>query len=36
VHVRALDEGCDGFAAFPPPGWTVSAAALLAGTCLAI
>jgi AAA ATPase domain/Bacterial transcriptional activator domain len=36
VHVRALDEGYGGFAAFPPHGWTVSVAALLAETCLAL
>ncbi|MGH3212245.1 MAG: AAA family ATPase [Trebonia sp.] len=36
LHVRALDEGYDGFAAFPPHGWTVSVAALLAETCLAM
>jgi hypothetical protein len=34
--VRALDEGYDGFAAFPPHGWTVSVAALLAEACLAL
>jgi len=34
LHVRALDEGSDGFAAFPPHGWTVSVAALLAEACL--
>jgi hypothetical protein len=36
VHVRALDEDYHGFAAFPPHGWTVSVAALLAEACLAI
>ena len=36
MHVRALDEGYDGFAAFPPHGWTVSVAAMLAETCLAM
>jgi AAA ATPase-like protein/transcriptional activator len=36
THVRALDEGYNGFAAFPPHGWTVSVAALLAEACLAI
>jgi hypothetical protein len=36
LHVRALDEGFHGFAAFPPHGWTVSVAALLAETCLAM
>jgi hypothetical protein len=35
-HVRALDEEYQGFAAFPPHGWTVSVAALLAETCLAM
>jgi hypothetical protein len=35
-HVRALDEGYHGFAAFPPHGWTVSVAALLAEACLAM
>jgi hypothetical protein len=34
--VRALDEGYHGFAAFPPHGWTVSVAALLAEACLAM
>jgi hypothetical protein len=34
VHVRALDEDYHGFAAFPPHGWTVSVAALLAEACL--
>lgn len=36
AHLRALDEEYHGFAAFPPHGWTVSVAALLAETCLAI
>ena len=36
LHVRALDEGYHGFAAFPPHGWTVSVAALLAEACLAM
>jgi hypothetical protein len=36
LHVRALDEGFHGFAAFPPHGWTVSVAALLAEACLAM
>jgi hypothetical protein len=36
VHVRALDEGYQSFAAFPPHGWTVPVAALLAETCLAL
>ena len=36
LHLRALDEGYDGFAAFPPHGWTVSVAALLAEVCLAM
>jgi hypothetical protein len=36
VHVRALDEGYQSFGAFPPHGWTVSVAALLAETCLAM
>jgi hypothetical protein len=36
VHVRALDEDYHGFAAFPPHGWTVSVAALLAEACLAM
>ena len=36
LHVRALDEGHDGFAAFPPHGWTVSVVALLAEACLAL
>jgi hypothetical protein len=35
-HLRALDEEYQGFAAFPPHGWTVSVAALLAETCLAM
>jgi hypothetical protein len=35
-HVRALDEEYQAFAAFPPHGWTVSVAALLAETCLAM
>ena len=34
--MRALDEDYDGFAAFPPHGWTVSVAALLAEACLAM
>ena len=36
AHVRALDEEYHGFAAFPPHGWTVSVAALLAEACLAM
>ena len=36
AHVRALDEEYQRFAAFPPHGWTVSVAALLAETCLAL
>ena len=36
LHLRALDEGYGGFAAFPPHGWTVSVAALLAEVCLAM
>ena len=36
AHVRALDEDYLGFAAFPPHGWTVAVAALLAETCLAM
>jgi hypothetical protein len=36
AHVRALDEDYHGFAAFPPHGWTVSVAALLAEVCLAM
>ena len=36
AHLRALDEEYQGFAAFPPHGWTVSVAALLAETCLAM
>jgi hypothetical protein len=36
AHVRALDEDYGGFAAFPPHGWTVSVAALLAEACLAM
>jgi hypothetical protein len=36
LQVRALDEGYHGFAAFPPHGWTVSVAALLAEACLAM
>src|SRR6201999_1839427 len=36
LHVRALDEGYHGLAAFPPHGWTVSVAALLAAACPAI
>ncbi len=36
AHLRALDEEYQGFAAFPPHGWTVSVAALLAETCLAL
>jgi hypothetical protein len=36
AHVRALDEDYGGFAAFPPHGWTVSVAALLAEVCLAM
>jgi hypothetical protein len=35
-HVRALFEEYSGFAAFPPDGWTVSVAALLAEACLAM
>jgi len=35
-HIRALDEGYRGFTAFPPHGWTVSVAALLAEICLAL
>jgi hypothetical protein len=36
AHVRTLDEDYGGFAAFPPHGWTVSVAALLAEACLAM
>jgi hypothetical protein len=36
ADLRALDEEYHGFAAFPPHGWTVSVAALLAETCLAM
>ena len=36
AHVRALDEDYLGFDAFPPHGWTVAVAALLAETCLAM
>ena len=36
AHVRALDEEYHRFAAFPPHGWTVSVAAMLAETCLAM
>jgi hypothetical protein len=36
AHVRALDEDYDGFDAFPPHGWTVSVAAMLAEACLAM
>jgi hypothetical protein len=36
AHVRALDEEYRGFAAFPPHGWTVPVAALLAETILAM
>jgi len=36
LHVRALDEDYGGFAAFPPHGWTVPVAALLAELCLAM
>jgi hypothetical protein len=36
AHVRALDEDYRGFDAFPPHGWTVAVAALLAETCLAM
>jgi len=36
AHLRALDEEYHGFAAFPPHGWTVSVAALLAEACLAM
>ena len=36
LHVRALDEGYHAFTAFPPHGWTVSVAALLAEACLAM
>jgi hypothetical protein len=36
AHVRALEKDYDGFAAFPPHGWTVSVAALLAEACLAM
>jgi hypothetical protein len=36
AHVRALDEDYGGFTAFPPHGWTVSVAALLAEVCLAM
>jgi len=36
AHVRILDETYQGFAAFPPHGWTVSVAAMLAETCLAL
>ncbi len=34
--MRALDEGYHAFTAFPPHGWTVSVAALLAEACLAM
>jgi hypothetical protein len=36
AHLRALDEEYHGFAAFPPQGWTVPVAGLLAETCLAM
>ncbi|HEY0935865.1 MAG TPA: ATP-binding protein, partial [Trebonia sp.] len=36
AHVRGLYEEYGGFAAFPPHGWTVSVAALLAEACLAM
>ncbi len=36
LHVRALDEDYHAFTAFPPHGWTVSVAALLAEACLAM
>jgi hypothetical protein len=36
AHVRALDEEYHRFAAFPPHGWTVSVAGMLAETCLAM
>ncbi len=36
AHVRALDEEYHRFAAFPPHGWTVSVAAMLAETCWAM
>ena len=36
AHIRALDEGYRGFTAFPPHGWTVSVAALLAEVCLTL
>jgi hypothetical protein len=36
AHVRALDEDFSRFAAFPPHGWTVPVAALLAETVLAM
>jgi AAA ATPase domain/Bacterial transcriptional activator domain len=36
AHLRALDAEYQGFAAFPPHGWTVSVAALLAEVCLAL
>ena len=36
AHVRALDEEYQRFAAFPPHGWTVSVAAMLADACWAL
>jgi hypothetical protein len=36
AHVRALDEEYHRFAAFPPHGWSVSVAAMLAEACLAL
>jgi hypothetical protein len=36
AHVRALDDEYQGFDAFPPHGWTVSVAALLAELCVAM
>jgi hypothetical protein len=36
AHVRALDQDFGRFAAFPPHGWTVPVAALLAETVLAM
>jgi hypothetical protein len=36
AHVRALDEEYHRFAAFPPHGWTVSVAGMLAEACWAM
>ncbi len=36
AHLRALNDEYQGFAAFPPHGWSVSVAALLAESCLAL